>query len=112
MITSLNLQTITNFFRVKNTSLVTLLANSIEQSLELPVPGSKGKFTPDRDIVGLDTESNRLLYFGAEADIDNIELKISVLKRYPNMVLTTKLQDAHLYIVKKWLIDYIIENKK
>lgn len=112
LITSLNLQSITNFFRVKNASFVTVLADSVEQSLELTVPGAKGKYSPERDIIGLDTDTNRLLYFGAEGDIDEIKLKTSVLKKYPKIVWTNKLHDAHLYVVKKWLIDYVIDNNK
>ncbi len=139
LLTSLNLQTITNFFRVKNASFVTVLADNVEQSMELPVPGAKGKYAPERDIVGMDTATNRLLYFGAEADIEDIQLKTSVLKRYveysirfkihfipiskffiwnlssfryPKIVWTNKLHDSHLYVIKKHLLDYILDNKK
>jgi translation initiation factor eIF-2B subunit gamma len=30
---------------------------------------------------------------------------------YPSMSMTTQLKDAHLYIFKKWVIDYIVQNK-
>jgi translation initiation factor eIF-2B subunit gamma len=76
------------------------------------VPGSKGKYAPERDLIGLDLETNRLLFFGAVGESDEVKLKMSIVKRYPKITWTTKLQDAHLYIVKKCLIDYIIDNKK
>lgn len=46
LITNLNLQSMTNFYRVNNASIVMLLSDTVEQSLELPVPGSKGKYKP------------------------------------------------------------------
>lgn len=91
LISNFNIQSILNFFRVKNASVVTALANSVEQSLELPVPGDKGKYSPERDIVGLDPATSRLLYFGAEADIEEIKLKDHALKKstsFPNFFLS------------------------
>ncbi|CAF1125282.1 unnamed protein product, partial [Brachionus calyciflorus] len=39
-------------------------------------------------------------------------LKTSVIQKYPKFLWTNRLQDGHLYFIKKWLIDYIIDNKK
>ncbi len=103
LLTSLNLQTITSFFRVKNASFVTVLADNVEQSMEIPVPGAKGKYAPERDIVGMDTETNRLLYFGAEADIEDIQLKTSVLKKlaYSDSVIQISLTIYRNYFIFK-----------
>ena len=46
LITNLNIQQMASFYRLNNASFVALLADSVEQSCELPVPGSKGKFAP------------------------------------------------------------------
>lgn len=32
--------------------------------------------------------------------------------RYPHMTVTTALQDAHVYIFKRWVIDLITKNEK
>ncbi len=112
LISNVSIQQMANFYRLNDASFVMHLADNIEQSLELPVPGSKGKYAPERDLIGLDLETNRLLFFGAVGESDEVKLKMSIVKRYPKITWTTKLQDAHLYIVKKCLIDYIIDNKK
>jgi hypothetical protein len=33
-------------------------------------------------------------------------------KRYPQVSITTNLQDAHIYIFKRWVIDFITRNQK
>ena len=52
-----------------------------------------------------------MLYFNSQADVDEIELKLAVAQRYPRITWTTKLQDAHFYIMRKYLIDFIIDSK-
>ena len=32
--------------------------------------------------------------------------------RYPRISITTNLQDAHIYVFKRWVIDFIARNKK
>ena len=46
LISNINVQSMANFYRVNNASFVMLLSDSIEQNLDLPIPGSKGKFKP------------------------------------------------------------------
>ncbi len=91
---------------------MTLLSDNVDQYAELPATGSKGKYKAERDLIGFDLETNRLLFFGAEAEIEEVKIRSSLIRRYPKITWTTNLQDAHFYIVKKWLIDYIIDNNK
>lgn len=46
LLCSVNVQQMANFYRVNNAAFVAVLADVIEQAVELPVPGSKGKFSP------------------------------------------------------------------
>jgi translation initiation factor eIF-2B subunit gamma len=46
LICNVNVQQMANFYRISDASLVMLLSDSIEQNLELPVPGAKGKYSP------------------------------------------------------------------
>jgi len=89
-----------------------LLSDNVDQYAELPATGSKGKYKAERDLIGFDLETNRLIFFGAEAEIEEVKIRSSLLHRYPKITWTSNLQDAHFYIVKKWLIDYITENNK
>ena len=38
-------------------------------------------------------------------------LKVVDLCRYPHMRVCSQLVDAHLYLLKKWVIDYLKKNK-
>ena len=86
------------------------------------------------DYIGLDEETNRLLYFNPDGEVTSddkseFKLKSTILKkyifissiptskflfilRYPSITLTGRIQDAHLYFIKKSLIDYAIDNNK
>ena len=43
---NVNIQMMSNFYRVNNASFVMLMSDNVEQMLEYPVPGAKGKFQP------------------------------------------------------------------
>jgi hypothetical protein len=122
-----------SYFRLNNAAFVMLLSNNLDQSTELPIPGSKGKYSPGKiylhllfyypakiriiyhlesDIIGMDLETNRLLYLNTVGDVEEIEVKKSIAEKFPKITWTTKLQDAHLYIMKKWLVDYLFDNPK
>lgn len=65
----------------------------------------------DRDLIGLD-EDSRLLFFAAEADLDeSIVLRKSLLTRHPCITIMTRLVDAHLYLISKWVIEYLTDNR-
>ena len=46
LISNVNIQMMSNFYRVNNASFVMLMSDNVEQMLEYPVPGAKGKFQP------------------------------------------------------------------
>lgn len=112
LISNVNVQQMANFYRNNSASFMMLLSDNVEQYSELPATGTRGKYKLERDLVGLDIDTNRLLFFGAEAEIEEVKIRSSLIQRYPKITWTTNLQDAHFYIVKKWLIDYIIDNKR
>jgi translation initiation factor eIF-2B subunit gamma len=75
------------------------------------VPGSKStKYKKERDLVGL--ASSQLCLFKAEADVeDEISIANRILRAVPRMTVHTNLQDAHLYILTKWVCDFLIKDK-
>jgi translation initiation factor eIF-2B subunit gamma len=63
--------------------------------------------------VGYQKESHRLLLVKSVVDIhESLDIRSSLLWRYPQMSLTTKLQHAHIYLFKHWIIGLIAENPK
>ncbi|CAK9302496.1 unnamed protein product [Gordionus sp. m RMFG-2023] len=110
-ITFIPLQLLANVHRTKDSSLTVLLTSRPSQIPDANI-GPKSKIKYERDIIGLNDEE-RLLIYGAEADFeDKIILKHSFLINYPNFNIYTTLMDCHMYMIKKWIITYIIENKK
>eukprot|EP00283_Hemiselmis_rufescens_P012126 CAMPEP_0173436988 /NCGR_PEP_ID=MMETSP1357-20121228/17787_1 /TAXON_ID=77926 /ORGANISM="Hemiselmis rufescens, Strain PCC563" /LENGTH=420 /DNA_ID=CAMNT_0014402143 /DNA_START=21 /DNA_END=1283 /DNA_ORIENTATION=+ len=73
-----------------------------------PVKESSGP----ADFVGLDEKGSRLLYIKPVADVED---KLTVPKRqlmqYPNMKVTKKMLDAHLYIFSRWVLDLLDQEK-
>ncbi|XP_046840576.1 translation initiation factor eIF-2B subunit gamma-like [Xenia sp. Carnegie-2017] len=64
-----------------------------------------------RDIIGLDAKHNRLLLLDAEDDLDEkLVLHKSLFKRFPYLKIKSNLVDGHLYIIKKWVVDFLISS--
>ncbi|ODQ56202.1 translation initiation factor eIF-2B subunit gamma [Saitoella complicata NRRL Y-17804] len=78
-----------------------------------PVGDAAPKDTENMLYVGYDDQKKRLLYVKAEADVeDELEVRMSLLWKYPRLRVSTKLQDAHVYIFKRWVLDLIARNDK
>ncbi|XP_028417670.1 translation initiation factor eIF-2B subunit gamma-like [Dendronephthya gigantea] len=95
---------------------ITVLLSSNESNEEEKEENTKKKtkknLLTQRDIIGLDGQQNRLLIFDAEDDLDEIlTLHKSLLKRFPYVNIKSDLLDGHLYIIKKWVVDFLISNK-
>ncbi|KAM9110437.1 translation initiation factor eIF2B subunit gamma isoform 4-T8 [Megaptera novaeangliae] len=78
-----------------------------------PVPGQKGKkkAVEQRDFIGVDSTGKRLLFMANEADLDEeLVIKGSILQKHPRIRFHTGLVDAHLYCLKKYVVDFLMEN--
>jgi len=55
-----------------------------------------------------------LIFLSNEADQEqeSISFKKSTLKRYPHLKMETDLTDCHLYVMKKWLLQYMCNEYK
>ncbi|XP_047123195.1 translation initiation factor eIF2B subunit gamma isoform X1 [Hydra vulgaris] len=104
--------------RIYDASITVMLSKPVELQLEKDVTAANqhksASHIGNKDVVSIDTQENRLLYFANEGDIesDNIVFKKSMMKRYSNIKLLTNLVDCHLYIMKKWILEYIASNNK
>ncbi|XP_022110388.1 translation initiation factor eIF-2B subunit gamma-like [Acanthaster planci] len=115
LITDIELHLLADVHRTYDASMTMLMHTTLDQSNEggVSVPGTKSKRkTEQRDIVGLDDKGSRILLLAAEADVEEaLSVKKSVLKRYPFIQVKTRLMDAHMYILKKWVLDFLGDNK-
>ncbi|XP_054391705.1 translation initiation factor eIF2B subunit gamma isoform X2 [Pongo abelii] len=111
LITDVALHEVVDLFRAYDASLAMLMRKG-QDSLE-PVPGQKGKkkAVEQRDFIGVDSTGKRLLFMANEADLDEeLVIKGSILQKHPRIRFHTGLVDAHLYCLKKYVVDFLMEN--
>ncbi|KXJ76516.1 hypothetical protein RP20_CCG009526 [Aedes albopictus] len=96
-------------FREHNASVVGLLVQS--EMNNVVVPGPKMKYKIEQDLFGICPESNRLLFMGSVSDFENdFQIPGHLLRQNGKIDIRSGLLDAHVYIVRKWVIDYLESN--
>jgi hypothetical protein len=74
----------------------------------LTVPGPKSKHKPERDLVGIDTQTNRLVFLASASDFEGeLALPRSLLKKHTHIKLYSNLIDSHIYVLRNWVIKYL-----
>ncbi|KAM9322420.1 translation initiation factor eIF2B subunit gamma [Pholidichthys leucotaenia] len=112
LITDAALHEVVDLFRAHNATLAMLMSKTHE--FTETVPGQKGKkrTAEQRDFVGVDQSGKRLLFMANEADLeDGLSIRKSIMRKHPRMQIKTGLVDAHLYCLKKAVVDFLTENK-
>lgn len=112
LITDINMTEVINLYRKHDASLVSLfLNNGPEEYIELP--GPKTKVKPERDLVGLDEETGRLVFLASASDFDeDFEIPRVLIQKHNSVKIYSRLLDAHVYILKKWVLDFLVEQVK
>ena len=109
LVTNVPLHLLADAFRTHHSTIAILL--SPVPDAEQEASSSKNKSSHERDIIGLN-ESSQLLFFCSEADlVDNLTLSRGMLKQSPHIQFHTDLLDGHLYLMKKWVLEYLSQNK-
>ncbi|KAL6490222.1 hypothetical protein MHYP_G00005670 [Metynnis hypsauchen] len=112
LITDVALHEVVDLFRAHNATL-SMLMSKVHEFTET-VPGQKGKKKTgeQRDFVGVDSTGKRLLFMANEADLeDGLVIRKSIMRKHPKMHIKTGLLDAHLYCLKRSVVDFLVDNK-
>lgn len=106
-----SLRGVIDLHRMKSAACTALLAKNSVDLKNIVVPGDKKKFKKERDFIGL--KGDHLCMMTAEADVEEEEVRISdkVMRSVGSFNINTSLLDAHLYIMKKWLCDFIVHDR-
>jgi translation initiation factor eIF-2B subunit gamma len=99
-----------NLFRQNNASVLSLFINGskTEGGSGIVIPGPKTKHKQERDLVGIDPVNNRLLFLASTSDFETtMNLPAHLIRSHGKIVIHSDLVDAHVYLVKKWVIDYL-----
>lgn len=75
---------------------------------DVVVPGPRTKHKPERDIVGIDAQTNRLVFLASASDFEeNLTLKKSLLDKHTDVKIHSALTDSHIYVMRKWVVAYL-----
>ncbi|KAH7950016.1 hypothetical protein HPB49_018421 [Dermacentor silvarum] len=111
LVTDFDFTHVANLHRVRNATMTALLAPTSQSLRESPVPGTRGKPKLERDLVGIEPGTQRLVLFNAEADFEEtVTVRRKVLKEHPVIDVRSDLVDAHVYLLNKWLLPYLLKD--
>lgn len=139
LITNVDLHQVLNVYRNNNASLVSLyfsLSQDEQCIFTVPGPKSKNKLGKtiyifltktignfklilicihnviEKDIIGYDSKTSRLLLMASASDYEEtMLLSGSLLSKCSNLTLCSKLLDSHMYVMKRWLVSYLVKEK-
>lgn len=112
LITDVALHEVVDLFRAHNATLAMLMSKAHEFTETVPGQKGKKKTAEQRDFVGVDHSGKRLLFMANEADLeDGLSVRKSIMRKHPRMLIKTGLVDAHLYCMKKAVVDFLVKNQ-
>lgn len=114
-VTNVDFYPVLNMFRSQDASLVSLFikGNGIASLSNVNVPGPKLKPKQERDLVGINVENNRLLFLASTTDYhENVSLPGHLLRSNGKIKIFCGLSDSHIYLMKRWVLDYLAKSEK
>ena len=110
LVTTLPLHHLTDLHRVHGAAVTALFAKALDLK-SVSVPGPKTKVKKEKDVVGVDRDTHRLCYLSSMADLEEeVCLRRSLLAQHAKMGMYSNLMDAHLYVLDKWVCDFLKED--
>ncbi|XP_030379474.1 translation initiation factor eIF-2B subunit gamma [Scaptodrosophila lebanonensis] len=107
IVSNVSLYPLINKFREHDAALALLLFKSGFES-DVVLPGPKNKHKPERDIIGIHPDTQRLAFLLAASDCeDTLNIQRHLLKDRGQLNVYGRLLDAHIYVLKKWVINYL-----
>lgn len=112
LITNVDISEILNLYRRHNASVTALLLPVPKISDDFVTPGLRNKQKPETDLIGIDNNTGRLTFLASASDFEEtINFSQRLLKKHPSFTIYSKLMDAHLYIINKWVVDFLVFNR-
>ncbi|XP_017839610.1 translation initiation factor eIF-2B subunit gamma isoform X2 [Drosophila busckii] len=107
IVTNVSLYPLINKFREDDAAMALLLFKSGFES-DVVMPGPKSKHKPERDMIGIHTQTDQLAFIFAASDCeDTLNIQRHLLKNRGQLDVYGRLLDAHIYVLKKWVISYL-----
>ncbi|XP_077273590.1 eukaryotic translation initiation factor 2B subunit gamma [Temnothorax americanus] len=112
LIANVDISEILNLYRKHNASVTALMLPAPKMPDDFVTPGLKNKQKPETDLIGIDNNTGRLIFLASASDFEEtINISQRLLRKHASFTMRSKLMDAHLYIINKWVVDFLIFNK-
>lgn len=106
IVTNVSLYPLINKFRQHDATLVALLMKGCDE--DAVVPGPKSKEKPERDLILTNINTNRLIFSASLSDFEEqVSLPGHLFRGNGKVQIDSRLLDAHVYIMKRWLLDFL-----
>ena len=114
-VSDISLKKVVHAHRVYGAALTAVLSPTYSDIINVSVPGKKKKQQLEIDFVGMSKSklsNNRLLFLSAGADFEEtLDVRMSLLNKFPHVQVQSDLMDAHLYVFSNWMIKYLAVEK-
>ncbi|XP_012256048.2 translation initiation factor eIF-2B subunit gamma [Athalia rosae] len=112
LLTDINLSGMLDSYRTHSASITALLLQVPTLPDKFVTPGPKSKQKPETDLIGVDNETDRLVFLASASDFEeSINISKKLYRKHTDFNIHSKLLDAHLYIIRKWILDYLVFDK-
>ncbi|KAL0116476.1 hypothetical protein PUN28_009853 [Cardiocondyla obscurior] len=112
LITNIDISEVLNLYRKHNASVTALMLPVPKIPDDFTTPGLKIKQKPETDLIGIDNNTERLIFLASASDFEEtINISQRLLRKHAGFTVHSKLMDAHLYIINKWAVDFLVYNK-
>lgn len=106
IVTNVSLYPLINKFRQHDATLVALLMKGCDD--DVVVPGPKSKEKPERDLILTNINTNRLIFSASLSDFEEqVSLPGHLFRGNGKVQIDSRLLDAHIYIMKRWVLDFL-----
>lgn len=107
IVSNVSLYPLINKFRQHDASLTALLFKSGFES-DVTLPGPKTKHKPERDLIGIHPETKRLLFLASASDFEEVmQVNAHLLRKNGKMTIYSRQIDSHIYVMKKWVLEFL-----
>ncbi|KAK9881691.1 hypothetical protein WA026_017208 [Henosepilachna vigintioctopunctata] len=112
LITNTDLNSALDIFRTHNATITSLFMKPQQPDAVL-VPGPKPKHKPERDLVGIDVQTSRLVFLASLSDFEtDVSIPLGLMKKHPHIKMYSTLVDSHVYVMRNWVIGYLKNEEK
>ncbi|KAI9475198.1 hypothetical protein BX667DRAFT_488188 [Coemansia mojavensis] len=71
--------------------------------------GGSTKSADTQLCVGIDQPTSRLVLLQEiEEEHEDLALPMPLIRRFPSMALSEKMQDTHIYLFRRWVLDFVM----